>query len=117
MEFFIKAQQFVHEMQILVAVLFGMFVQFFFGNTKNTRVALTVVISSLFVALYIVPPLIDMLKIKSDGVLAISGYALSSVMSIEILSLIIDDPTSSMREKAENYLGVDTQRKEDEDEN
>ena len=115
-EWYVKAQAFVHEMQVTVAVLFGMFVQFFLGKTKNSRVAVTVVVSSLFVALYIVPPFIEWLKFKPDGAFAISTYALSSVLSIEILSFGIWLLPAAARKKAEEYLGV-TQQKEEENEN
>ncbi len=105
-DIFGKASVWINESQVMVAVIFGAFVQFFFGKTKNAKVAVTVVVSSIFVALYIVPPIVELLRIASDGSWAITLYALSSVVSIEILSMVIAILPLAMRERVEEYLQI-----------
>lgn len=112
-----KFANFVQQTQALWAVLLGMFVQFWFGDRRGGRVALTIVMSSVFVALYFVPALIDILnamtvkmfsfKISSDSNIAIMFYASSSLISIEIMAIVIKILPEAVEQKVSKFLGVE----------
>ena len=99
--------QFYQEIQVTVAVLFGMFVQFFLGDRRGLKVAFTVVISSLFVALFIVPAIIEVAGLKPDSKVAIAFYALSAVISIEMLAVILKVLPEAIRIRTKRFLGVE----------
>jgi len=102
-----RVLQFYQEIQVTVAVLFGMFVQFFLGERKGFKVAFTVVVSSLFVALFIVPAILEVAGIKADSKLAVALYALSAVISIEMLSIILKVLPEAIRIRTKRFLGVE----------
>jgi len=96
----------IHESQIMTAVIFGMFVQFFLGSNKTIKIAMTIIVSSVFVAMYIVSPIIEILGISDDSKLAISLYALSSLISMEALGVVITFMPLVFREKLTKYLEI-----------
>ena len=104
--------QFYQEIQSTVAVIFGMVVQFIFGDRRTLRMFMLIVISSVFVAMYIVPSFIDLLtiltkhKIDHDSRFAITLYALSSLLSMEILAFIIKVLPSKASAKLSKFLGI-----------
>jgi len=96
----------IHESQIMTAVIFGMFVQFFLGSNKTIKVATTIIVSSVFVAMYIVSPALEILGISDDSKLAISLYALSSLISMEVLGIILTAMPLAFKEKLTKYLEI-----------
>ncbi len=102
----LKTIQVFNEVQMVVAVLFGMLVQFFLGETKTWRVAFTIIISSVFVAMYIVSPLIEILGISNESRKAIALYALSSLISTEMIVILIVVTPKAFRQKLVKYLGI-----------
>lgn len=102
-----KANGFFTDVQVMSAVIFGMFVQFFLGSPKNLKIAITVVLSSLFLALFIMPAVIETVGLNPDSKLAISLYALSAVMSIELLAILLKVLPAAISTKAKQYLGVE----------
>ena len=102
----LKGAQFYHEFQSLFAVIFGMVVQFVFGDSKTWRMFFLIVVSSIFIAVYMMPSVIDMMSIKTDGNFAITMYALSSLMSMEILAILISVLPRAIKGKVSKFLGV-----------
>lgn len=102
-----RVLQFYQEIQVTVAVLFGMFVQFFLGDKRGFKVAFTVVISSLFVALFIVPAIIEVAGLEVYPKVCIAFYALSAVISIEMLSVILKVLPEAIRIRTKRFLGVE----------
>ncbi len=96
----------IHESQIMTAVIFGMFIQFFFGSNKTFKIASAIMVSSVFVAMYIVSPAIEIIGISEDSKIAISMYALSSLISMEALAILLTLMPLAFREKLSKYLGV-----------
>jgi len=96
----------LHETQIMGAVIFGMCVQFFIGKSKTAKVALTIVVSSLFVALYIVPVIVEIVGVPDTSKIAISLYALSSLISVELLAVLITLLPGAIRRKTLDTLGI-----------
>lgn len=102
----------IHESQIMTAVIFGMFIQFFLGNNKTVKIAGTIIVSSVFVAMYIVSPAIEILGISDSSKIAISLYALSSLISMEALGILLTIMPLAFKEKLTKYLEVkDVNRK------
>ena len=96
----------IHESQIMFAVIFGMFIQFFFGSSRTVKVASTIVVSSVFVAMYIVSPVVEIAGISEDSRLAVGLYALSSLISMEMLSIILTVTPEAFRQRLKKYLEV-----------
>ena len=96
----------IHESQIMTAVIFGMFVQFFLGSNKTIKIATTIIVSSVFVAMYIVSPLVEVLGIGDDSKIAISLYALSSLISMEVLGILLTAMPLALKEKLTKYLEI-----------
>ena len=96
----------IHESQIMFAVIFGMFIQFFFGDSKTVKVASAIVVSSVFVAMYIVSPAIELIGISDDSRVAVGMYALSSLISMEMLSLLITFMPNMVKERLKKFLEV-----------
>ncbi len=111
-----KFTAFIQQTQTLWAVLLGMFVQFWFGDKKSLRVAATISISSLFVAFYFVPSLIDIVnaittrmfsfEVGEGSNIAIMFYASSSLISIELMAVLIKILPRAAEERINKYLGV-----------
>ncbi len=102
----IKGTQLYQEFQALFAVIFGMVVQFVFGDSKTWRMFFLIFVSSLFIAVYVMPSFIDLIDIKPDGNFAITLYALSSLMSMEILAILISVLPRAIKGKVSKFLGV-----------
>ena len=96
----------IHESQIMTAVIFGMFVQFFLGSNKTIKVAMTIIVSSMFVAMYVVSPALEILGISDDSKIAISLYALSSLISMEVLGVLLTVMPLAFKEKLAKYLEI-----------
>ncbi len=102
----LKVLHVFNEVQMTVAVLFGMFMQFFIGTTKTWRVACYIFCSSLFVAWYIVFPIVEMMDIEQSGRIAVSMGAISSLISTEIIAILIKVAPKAFRQKLVKYLGL-----------
>jgi len=96
----------IHESQIMTAVIFGMFIQFFLGSNKTIKIAATIIASSMFVAMYVVSPLIEFSGIGDNSKIAISLYALSSLISMEVLGILLTVMPLAFRERLTRYLEV-----------
>jgi uncharacterized BrkB/YihY/UPF0761 family membrane protein len=117
MEYIVKVQTFFHHTKELWAVMIGMFIQYWFGEKKSHRIIITIILSTLVVALYFVPMIIEILnmvlgkmfqlKIELDSKIAIALYAFSTIISVDILSMIINILPEGMKKQAKKYLGVD----------
>lgn len=89
-----------------VAVIFGMFLQFWLGKTKTGRIAITIVACSLFLCLFIIPAVLELFKIATDSKFALALYALSSVISVMFLEIVVMSLPAMAKEKIENMLGL-----------
>ena len=111
-----KVVQMYHEIQTIFAIVFGMFLQFFFGEKRTVRIGILIFSSSVFVAMYIVPLLIELLNnvfsmhIKGDSKTAIAMYALSSLLSMEILAMTIGLLPKAIKIKVTKFLGVNSDK-------
>ena len=121
MEYIIKLQAFFHQTKELWAVILGMLIQYWFGEEKNRRIVITIVLATLVVAVYFVPMLIEILnmvlgklaslEIKGDSKIAIALYAFSTIISVDILAIIINILPVGMKRQAKKYLGIDDENR------
>lgn len=100
------------QLQTTTAVIFGMCVQFMFGEDKTLKVFTLIASSSLFLAFYIMPMFIKWLN-KFPGIDIIPGddfynglYALSALLSMELLALLINILPQAVSRKLKSILGV-----------
>ena len=98
--------KYYNDIQGMVAVLFGMFLQFFLGDRRGFKVVVTIAVSSIFVALFIVPAIIEVIGIGKSSKVAIAMYALSAIMSVEILAILITVLPKAFAAKLVSFLGV-----------
>lgn len=100
--------------QSMTLILLGMFIQFFFTPNKTLRVAVLILISSIFVAWSIVPALVDIInifisakhKILIDSNIYRALLGSSTLISVELLALIIKFAPKAVENRMTNYLGV-----------
>ena len=111
-----KISTFLQQTQILWAVLLGMWIQFWFDDKKNTKLFLSITVASIFVSLYIVPALLDIInaittrlfsfEVGPSSNIAIMIYASSSLISMELLAILIKVLPKGAERKFMDYLGV-----------
>ena len=114
-----KAAQFMMDWQILSGVLLGMVLQFAMGDKRTAKVALLIALSSIFAAWFIVPALIEGVNlsvrhfhgaaevIPPDGKIAKALYALSALISVELLAFTLRVLPIAIRVRTKRFLGVD----------
>jgi len=113
-EWVTKAVHLYHDAQIATAVFVGALIQVMLGSKKNARRIAMVGISSIFVAIYIVAPIVEMIGVEETSKAAIAMYALSSLISIEIIGVVQTVLPRGIKAKMTEFLGVEndtTQRK------
>ena len=101
-----KAMQVYNEIQGTVAVMLGLLLQYFLGDKKGAKIALTITMSTLFVALFITPAIIESLNIEQHSKIANAIYALSALVSVEFLAIIIKVLPEALRDRTKKFLGV-----------
>lgn len=102
-----KVLIFYGEVQAIVAVMLGLMLQYFMGEQRGGKIAFTITLSTLFVALFITPAVIEVAGINPDGKVAIALYALSAIMSVEMLAILIKVLPEAMRVRTKKFLGVE----------
>ena len=80
-----KIIQYYNEIQGVAAVILGLLLQYFLGDGRGAKIALIITLSTLFVALFIAPAIIEALNINPASKLSNAIYALSALMSVEML--------------------------------
>lgn len=101
-----KIIQYYNEIQGVAAVILGLFLQYFLGDGKGAKIAFIITLSTLFVALFIAPAIVEALNINPTSKLSNAIYALSALMSVELLAIFIKFLPDAIRVKTEQYLGV-----------
>lgn len=98
---------FWHEAQVIAAVVLGMLIQFAMGDKRGFKIALIVAMSSVFVALFIVPAIIEISGIDPAGKVSVALYALSAIMSVELLAVFIKLLPKALSIRTKRFLGVE----------
>ena len=105
-----KIAQFYSEWQAMVAIIFGMILQYRLGEKKGREIALTIGISTIFVALYVVPVIIESLNLNPASKWANAIYGLSAIISVEILVLIVKALPKAAQNRVNRFFGVDDEQ-------
>lgn len=100
------ALQFYTDWQQAVAVILGMILQFAMGGKKGLKMFLTIAVSSVFIALFIVPAGLELINIDQSSKLANAAYALSALISVEILALMMNVMPRAASLRLKSFLGV-----------
>ncbi len=101
-----KIIEFCNEWEQESAVVFGMVFQFFLLKRKTWKMAITIMMSAFFIALYFIPVIIELFNLAKYGNIAKMLYALSALLSIELLSLIITILPQAISLKFKKILGI-----------
>lgn len=101
-----RVAQFYQEWQEMAAVIFGMILQFALGDKRGAKIAFVIAMSSIFVAMFIVPAIIEVAGLDPAGKVAIALYALSAIMSVELLAMFIKLLPEALRVRTKKFLGV-----------
>lgn len=91
----------------MAAVIFGMILQFALGDKRGAKIAFIIATSSIFVALFIVPAIIEVVGLNPAGRVAVALYALSAIMSVELLAMFIKLLPEALRVRTKKFLGVE----------
>lgn len=102
-----NAARFYQEWQAMAAVIFGMILQFALGDKRGAKIAFIIAMSSIFVALFIVPAIIEVVGLNPAGKVAIALYALSAIMSVELLAMFIKLLPEALRVRTKRFLEVE----------
>ena len=98
-------------LKALTGVFSGAILQYFFGVKKGYRIAFIIALSSLFVAFFILSPMLDHYEITPDSSIRIIVYSLSALISVELISLIIKVLPAHLSKRLLKGLGVDNNAK------
>lgn len=94
------------EAQGILAVMAGMFMQFMFSEKRGLAIIITISISAIFVAIFIIPAVLEIFNIDPTSKVANSLYALSAILSVEIIAIITRVLPAALRKKVFSFLGV-----------
>ena len=94
------------DVEIMTAIVFGAFMQFIFGDNRSIKVGVTIILSSIFVAVYIVAPFVIPWLDISDEQIKAGIYATSSLISVELMAILIAILPTAAKDKAIKYFGV-----------
>jgi hypothetical protein len=101
-----KALLFYTEWQVTVAVILGTILQFALGDRRGTKIAITIGLSSIFVALFIVPVIIEVIGLSPTSKWTAAIYGLSAIISVEMLAILIQLLPQAVRLRTKQFLGV-----------
>lgn len=100
------ALQFYYDWQQAVAVILGMILQFAIGDKRGAKMVLVITLSSVFIALFIVPAGLESMNIDQSSKMANAAYALSALISVEIIALFIKVLPRAASAKLKRFLEV-----------
>jgi len=93
--------------QTTVLLIFGMILQVLMGGKHGVKLILTVVVATLFVGWFITPAIIEISHIAPGSKLAQMLLAMSTLISVEIVALIITVAPKAVSRRVREFLGVD----------
>lgn len=97
---------FFNEWQIEMAWIFGAFLQFLLREKQTPKIFITVMASSVMVGIYIIPIVVSSFGIEHHSAIERALYSLSSLLSIEILGLLIVVMPGAIQIRLKEFLGV-----------
>ena len=95
------------EIKVCVAVLSGAVLQYLYGTGRGVAVLLTILASTIFMAVFIIEPSLDYMEVPKFSSIRILVFSLTALISVELISLIIKVLPLSAKKKTLLVLGVD----------
>jgi len=92
----------------IIGLLLGTLMQFILGHKKSRnkiRFAIFIITSSIFSAIFVVTPIVEHYNLGHTRI-AGSAYALSSIISLQIISFITSSLPEAIRNKVLEYIGA-----------
>ena len=78
------------DIYIVLAILFGMVIQFFSSQKRDMRTAFSVIVLTIFMSIYIIKPLILYYNIYAEYQYLVTPiFALSSVISVHLFTTVV----------------------------
>lgn len=100
-----KLIQVANSWQSETAIIFGMVLQFFLSPVKNVTIFITILMSSVFIAIYLISPFMDIMEITNKSIRE-SALAFSSLLSMSLLSIIINIAPKGFASILRRKLGI-----------
>jgi len=104
--YIIKILAYYDELKITISVIFGALVQFVFSENKNFGLLLTIGLSSIFVAIYIISPLVEVYNLSPGSQIVVAFYAISSLISVPLIGIVLLFLPETIRAKIKTYIGI-----------
>lgn len=93
--------------QTTVLLIFGMILQVLMGGKHGVKLILTVIVATLFVGWFITPAIIELFNIPQSSKLAQMVLAMSTLISVEIVALIITVAPKAVSRRVREFIGLD----------
>jgi hypothetical protein len=96
----------VFDIKVSIALVVGTWLQYWFAINKSFRVLMLIIVSTTFVSLAILGPVLDIAKVPTESPIRVLVYSLSALISVELVSLIINHLPKAVRLKVEQSLNL-----------
>jgi len=103
--FLMKIASWYNESQLHIAVILGAVIQSAFVEKKTTKLILTIFITAIFMNLYVTQPIIVEFKLNGS-IYEPPLYAFVSLMSVELLSMLIHFLPQAFATRLKKHLGI-----------
>lgn len=102
-----RTLQFFVEWQATLALILGTLMQFILLEKKSAKAAITLIIASSIVGMFIVPFILTIGGLPKGSEFANMMYASSAMISLPILAIFITMAPQAIREKAKRFMEED----------
>ena len=96
--------------QVELAIVFSMFFQFFLTPKKNLKIFLTIVFSTIFMSIMVVPVAVDALELTGNAERLIYGF--TALLSMELLAMLIVILPKGAKKTLKIWLEIEDDKKE-----
>lgn len=102
-----KALQFFIEWQATLALILGTLMQFILLEKKSAKAAITLIVASSIVGMFIIPFILTIGGLPKGSEFANFLYASSSMISLPLLAMFITMAPQAIRERAKRFMEED----------
>jgi len=101
------AMQFFVDWKATLAIILGTLMQFILLEKKNMKAAITLIIASSIVGMFVVPFILTIGGLPKGSEFANMLYASSAMISLPILAMFIAMAPQAIRDRAKKFMGAD----------
>ena len=102
----------VNEVKQLSALLFGSVLQFALGSGKSFKAFVLVLLSTFFVATFLLVPLLDLNNVGGSSPIRVIVLSLSALISVEVVSITILILPKHLKKKVFSALNIEPEKKD-----